>query len=30
MAAHTVSVLDELHKLGMELDPEFLRQGSPY
>lgn len=27
MAAQTVSVLDELRKLGMELDPEFLRQG---
>lgn len=27
MAASTVSVLDELRKLGMELDPDFLRQG---
>jgi hypothetical protein len=27
MAAQTVSVLDELRKLGLELDPEFLRQG---
>lgn len=27
MAAATVSVLDELRKLGMELDPDFLRQG---
>jgi putative transposase len=27
MAAPTVSVLDELRKLGMDFDPDFLRQG---
>ena len=27
MATSTVSVLDELRKLGMEVDPDFLRQG---
>jgi hypothetical protein len=27
MAAPTVSVLDELRKLGLEFDPDFLRQG---
>jgi putative transposase len=27
MAAPALSVLDELHKLGMDVDPDFLRQG---